>query len=227
MATGTDSVPGGQSVDTLRQHMVSDQLERRGVRDPRVLDAMGDLPRHRFVEAKLTDAYADRPLPIGHGQTISQPYMVARMTELLAPDPDHRILEIGAGSGYQTALLARLCAHVYAVERIADLARRARSTLGQLHVSNVTLSTDDGTLGWSEHAPYDGILVAAGTPSVPEPYLEQLREGGRLVIPVGKHHYQELQCITLQAGRPVIQRDVSCRFVKLIGKHGWQEKSTS
>jgi protein-L-isoaspartate(D-aspartate) O-methyltransferase len=216
-----------EDAPTLRKHMVSDQLERRGVQDPRVLNAMGDLPRHRFVQTPLNEAYADRPLPIGHGQTISQPYMVARMTELLAPAPDHRILEIGAGSGYQTAVLARLCQHVYAVERIADLAHRAQDALGRLGITNVTLNTEDGTRGWAEHAPYDGILVAAGSPSVPTPYLEQLREGGRLVIPVGKLHLQELQCITLQSGRPVIQRDVSCRFVKLIGQHGWQENPHS
>ncbi len=216
-----------ETAAVLRRQLVSDQLECRGVRDPRILDAMGTVPRHRFVEAGLSEAYADRPLSIGHGQTISQPYMVARMTELLAPAPDHRILEIGAGSGYQTAVLARLCGHVYAVERIPDLARRARKVLEDLRVTNVTLTTDDGTRGWSDHAPYDGILVAAGTPSVPSPYLDQLREGGRLVIPVGKHHVQELQFITLRSGRPVIQRDVTCRFVKLIGKHGWQEKSNS
>jgi protein-L-isoaspartate(D-aspartate) O-methyltransferase len=203
--------------------MVSDQLERRGVQDSRVLQAMGVVPRHRFVKARLTEAYADHPLPIGHGQTISQPYMVARMTELLAPAPEHRILEIGAGSGYQTAVLARLCAHVFAMERIDALTQRARDTLQELGVDNVTLITGDGTRGWPDHGPYDGILVAAGTPSVPAPYLEQLRDGGRLVIPVGKRHFQELQCITVQGGRPDIQRDVACRFVHLIGKHGWQE----
>lgn len=216
-----------ETVTELRRQMVSDQLERRGVKDPRVLEAMGEIPRHRFVEARVSEAYADHPLSIGHRQTISQPYMVARMTELLAPAPDHRILEIGAGSGYQTAVLARLCAHVYAMERLDDLARLARNTLQDLQITNVTLVTGDGTRGWSEHAPYDGILVAAGAPSVPAPYLEQLREGGRLVIPVGKLHVQELQCITQQSGRPVIRRDVTCRFVKLIGRHGWKEKNDS
>lgn len=210
----------------LRQAMVSDQLKRRGVKNARVLTAMGEVPRHRFVGAGLKEAYADRPLSIGHGQTISQPYMVARMSELLDPQPGQRILEIGAGSGYQTAVLARLCAHVYAVERIEDLARRAKKTLKELRITNVTLVTGDGTRGWSDHAPFDGILVAAGAPSVPAPYIEQLREGGKLVIPVGKRHFQELQCITVHFGRPVIQRDVACRFVHLIGEHGWQDSSS-
>jgi len=207
----------------LRGAMVANQLRRRGVQNPRVLEALGEIPRHRFVEASLKDAYSDHPLPIGHGQTISQPYMVALMTELLAPEKGHRILEIGAGSGYQTAVLARLCAHVYAVERIDELAQKARSTLEALDVANVTLATGDGTQGWTAQAPFDGILVAAGAPSVPAPLLEQLREGGRLVIPVGKRQYQELQCFTKQSGRPVLHRDVACRFVRLIGKHGWQD----
>jgi len=208
----------------LRRRMVSDQLERRDIRHPRVLEAMGEVPRHRFVEARMSEAYADHPLSIGHGQTISQPYMVARMTELLAPEPDHHILEIGAGSGYQTAVLSRLCAHVYAMERLERLTQRAGDTLKSLGLTNVTMTTGDGTHGWPDHAPYDGILVAAGAPSVPGPYLDQLRDGGRLVIPVGKLHFQELQCITLRSGRPVIHRDVACRFVNLIGRHGWQEK---
>lgn len=207
----------------LRQEMVSDQLVRRGVKSPRVLAAMGEVPRHRFVDADLKAAYGDHPLSIGHGQTISQPYMVALMTELLAPEAGHRILEIGAGSGYQTAVLARLCAHVYAVERIHALARRAADTLAALEVHNVSLVTGDGTRGWTEHAPFDGILVAAGAPSVPTPYLDQLRVGGRLVIPVGKRQYQQLQCITLHSGGPVYHRDVACRFVHLIGEHGWQD----
>ncbi len=211
--------------DKLRRQLVSEQLVRRGVKDARVLEAMGQVPRHRFVQAGLEEAYGDHPLPIGYGQTISQPYMVARMTELLAPEPGHRILEIGAGSGYQSAILARLCARVYAVERIHELTQKALKTLEELQIDNVDLITGDGTRGWANEAPFDGILVAAGAPAVPAPYLEQLAEGGRLVIPVGKRHLQDLQVITRRSGRPVMQRDVACRFVHLIGEHGWQETS--
>ncbi len=209
--------------ERLRRAMVSTQIRDRGVRHERVLEALGEVERHRFVEASLKDAYADHPLPIGYGQTLSQPYMVARMTELLAPEPHHRILEVGAGSGYQTAVLARLCAHVFAVERLEVLASRAKRALDELGVRNVSLITRDGTIGWPQEAPFDGILVAAGAPAVPRPYLEQLTEGGRLVIPVGKRHVQELQCVTVDSRGEQVVRDVACRFVKLIGEHGWPE----
>ncbi|MFH2006303.1 MAG: protein-L-isoaspartate(D-aspartate) O-methyltransferase [bacterium] len=208
----------------LRARMVSEQLERRGIRDERVLEAMRVVPRHRFVPSdRLRDAYADHPLPIGRGQTISQPYMVARMTELVRPQQTHRILEVGAGSGYQTAILARLCRHVYAVERIEELTDRARRLLADLEIENVTLITGDGTLGWPEEGLFDGVLVAAGAPDVPAPYVRQLAGGGRLVIPVGKRHFQELQVISREEGRLKVERDVACRFVNLIGRHGWKE----
>ncbi|MDY0003896.1 MAG: protein-L-isoaspartate(D-aspartate) O-methyltransferase, partial [Polyangia bacterium] len=186
-----------------RREMVERQLVGRGVKDRLVLDAMMAVERHRFVPGvSLEEAYADHPLGIGWGQTISQPYMVARMTELLAPEPHHRILEIGAGSGYQTAILCRLCAHVFAVERIPELSERGRAILGDLGCGNYTWITGDGTLGLVAEAPFDGILVAAGSPRLPEPLLGQLAPGGRLVIPVGERGYQELQTVTLEAGGP-------------------------
>ena len=214
-----------QRFATERERMVRNHIENRDVKDPAILEAFRKVPRHRFVPSVgLPEAYADHPLPIGRGQTISQPYMVALMTERLAPQPEHRILEVGAGSGYQTAILAKLCHHVYAVERLDELARRARTALDELGIQNVTLVTADGTLGWEAEAPFDGALVAAGAPDVPQPYLEQLRPGGRLVIPVGKRQFQELQVITVdEAGTVKVKRDVACRFVDLIGKHGWQD----
>lgn len=194
----------------------------RGLSDHRVLVAMASVDRHRFVPGvSLEEAYADHPLPIGHGQTISQPYMVARMTELLSPQPHHRVLEIGAGSGYQTAVLARLCAHVVAIERIPELSEMGQGTLASMGIGNVTWLTRDGTLGHPALAPYNGILVAAGSPDLPGPLLEQLAPLGRLVIPVGKRQMQELWVVTQEHGKPQVVRDTLCRFVDLVGEHGW------
>ena len=206
----------------LRARMVAQQLRRRDVRDERVLEAMGRVPRHAFVDAAhLEEAYRDHPLPIGDGQTISQPYMVARMTELCAPAPESRVLEVGAGCGYQTAVFASLCHHVHAVEFVGDLARACQANLARLGIDNVTVRHGDGTLGWPEHAPFDVILVAAAAPSLPTPLLEQLADGGRLVIPTGGRMVQTLQVITRRGDELRTVDDTACRFVRLRGEHGW------
>ena len=180
----------------LRRRMVDDQLRVRGVSDPRVLAAMNAVPRHLFVPpAQRHSAYDDSPLPIGLGQTISQPYIVACMTEHLLPSPNARVLEIGTGSGYQAAVLAELAASVWTIERHADLARRARDLLHQLGYTNITVITGDGTLGFPEAAPYDGILVAAAAPYVPQSLRDQLAVYGRMVIPVEAGHAQDLRLI--------------------------------
>jgi protein-L-isoaspartate(D-aspartate) O-methyltransferase len=208
-----------------RARMV-DLLRSRGIRDERVLAAMLSVPRHLFVPEALTaSAYGDHALPIGREQTISQPYMVARMTELLELGPDSSVLEIGAGSGYQTAVLSAVAGRVLAIERIADLARSAQANIRQLGCYNATVKWFDGTIGWSEHAPYDGILVAAGSPSVPEPLVEQLGAGGILVIPVGDEEKQTLIRVT-RTPKGVVREELDrCAFVKLIGRHGWPAES--
>jgi protein-L-isoaspartate(D-aspartate) O-methyltransferase len=202
-----------------------DLLRRHGIRDQAVLKVMEEIPRHMFVpEALAAKAYGDHALPIGHMQTISQPYMVARMTELLEVGPASTVLEIGAGSGYQTAILAALGARVFAIERIAELSRSASASVRQLGLHNATIKSFDGTIGWSEHAPYDGILVAAGGPSVPEPLLSQLGTGGKLVIPVGDQENQILVRIT-RTETGLVREDLEpCSFVRLIGRYGWSEQ---
>jgi protein-L-isoaspartate(D-aspartate) O-methyltransferase len=197
-------------------------LKSRGIRDERVLRAMEDVPRHLFVpDALAAKAYGDHALPIGEMQTISQPYMVARMTELLEVDKDSTVLEIGAGSGYQTAVLSAVAGRVFAIERIGDLARKAQANIRKLGCYNATVKWFDGTIGWSDHAPYDGILVAAGGPEIPEPLVAQLATGGRLVIPVGDTERQTLvRVIKTETGR-VVEEHGLCQFVKLIGRHGW------
>lgn len=210
------------TIEDYREEMIATQLERRGITDARVLEAFRRVPRHAFIpEVSIAEAYADHPVPIGHGQTISQPYMVALMTQLLRVQPHHRVLEIGAGSGYQTAILARLCQRVLAVERIAELSERGKRTLEELGVTNVEWLTSDGTFGHPAKAPYDGILVAAGAPSIPRPLLEQLAEGGHLVIPVGRREYQELQVVVRHGEDFESHTDTLCRFVNLVGAHGW------
>jgi len=205
-----------------RRRMVEDQIARRGVRDPRLLAAMADIPRHRFVdEALWSQAYDDHPLSIGQGQTISQPYMVALMTEALGLTGREKVLEIGTGSGYQTAILARLADWVYSVERLPELSRRAQAVLEKLGIFNLNLKVGDGTKGWPEHAPYDAIIVTAGAPHLPQPLTEQLAEGGRLVIPVGDRHVQTLLRITRRGDRLVREDLGGCRFVDLVGEHGW------
>jgi protein-L-isoaspartate(D-aspartate) O-methyltransferase len=206
-----------------RQNMVEDQLVSRGIRDQRILNAFLDVPRHKFVEEYLKyKAYDDYPLSIGYGQTISQPYMVALMTETLSPKPEDTILEIGTGSGYQAAILSRLCSTVYSIERISTLASRARKLLDELGYYNIHIRIGDGTMGLPQDAPYDGIIVTAGAPHVPEALVEQLKEDGRLVIPVGDQSIQDLKRLTKTKDGVKEESMGGCRFVKLIGKNGWQ-----
>jgi len=204
--------------------MVEAQLAPRGIKDPRVLEAMRKVPRHLFVqEAHRGSAYEDFPLPIGDGQTISQPFMVALMTEALNLTGEESVLEVGTGSGYQTAVLAELACKVYSVERIPSLAWQARKTLDSLGYKNVLVRLSDGTLGWPEYAPFDRIMVTAGAPSIPEPLVEQLAEGGILVVPVGSSLSQELVQVTRKQDGSVSQRKMGgCVFVRLVGKHGWE-----
>jgi protein-L-isoaspartate(D-aspartate) O-methyltransferase len=198
-------------------------LRSRGIRDERILKAMGEIPRHWFVpEAFESQAYGDHALPIGHEQTISQPYMVAQMTELLEVDRDSTVLEIGAGSGYQTAVLSAVAGRVFALERLSELARTAQANIRRLGCYNATVKWFDGTIGWSEHAPYDGILVAAGGPDIPEPLVQQLAIGGRLVIPIGDTEQQTLVRVIRTESGIVRENHGQCMFVKLIGRYGWQ-----
>jgi len=207
-----------------RKRMVKEQLIRRGIHDERVLNAMRKVPRHLFVSQDLVDeAYNDYPLPIGYGQTISQPYMVALMTEALELKEDDKVLEIGTGSGYQTAILAELCKEVYTIERILPLLERAKEILKKLGYTNIHFKAGDGTLGWPENKPYDAIIVTAGAPKIPQPLLDQLAEGGRLVIPVGDRFSQELIKVTKVEGEFIRENLGGCRFVDLIGIHGWKE----
>jgi len=205
--------------------MVDEQIVARGIKDGRVIDGMRKISRHLFVEEALqSQAYNDYPLPIGHGQTISQPYMVALMTEALELKGHEQVLEIGTGSGYQTALLAILAEKVYTIERISDLAGRARKTLDELGCYNVEIKIFDGTFGWREKAPFDTIMVTAGAPDVPDPLLDQLAIGGRIVIPVGEAGLQDLFIVT-RTEREFVKKNLGgCRFVKLIGRHGWDEE---
>ncbi|MBN1882970.1 MAG: protein-L-isoaspartate(D-aspartate) O-methyltransferase [Deltaproteobacteria bacterium] len=205
------------------QRMVSNQIESRGIRDERVLDAFRRVPRYRFVEDALRgQAYNDHPLPIGSGQTISQPYIVALMTEALELSGTESVLEIGTGSGYQTAILAELAGHVYSIERIEKLAKRSKGILEELGYTNITIKVDDGTQGWREYAPFDAIIVTAASPDVPSPLVDQLSDGGSLVIPVGGRISQELVKITRKGNGTKRTHMGDCRFVKLIGEHGWK-----
>jgi protein-L-isoaspartate(D-aspartate) O-methyltransferase len=204
-----------------RRAMVIAQLARRGIRDPRVLGAMGAVPRQQFIDPALWDeAYEDRPLPIGYGQTISQPYMVARATELAAPQAGARALEVGAGCGYQAAVLAELCGEVYGVEIVPGLASRAAETLAALGHRNATVECFDGSGGWPRHAPYDVIIVSAGAPRVPPLLVDQLADGGRLVIPVGSPQEQELAVVRRRGDGYETSYDTRCRYVDLMGRFG-------
>jgi len=209
--------PDASQFTALRQHMVEMQMRRRGICDERVLDAMARVPRHLFTAGRDRDqAYEDHPLPIGEEQTISQPFIVALMLELLALTPDDKVLEVGTGSGYVTGLLAELTAQVISIERHAALAERARALLQQLGYRNVTVIMGDGSQGYEPAAPYDAILVSAAAPVVPAPLLAQLAEGGRMVIPVGPPEAQQLQVIRREnGGIHTILRE-SCRFVPLV-----------
>lgn len=195
------------------------------IRDARVLDAMREVPRHLFVpEALQGRAYGDHALPIAANQTISQPFIVARMSELLEVDRHSRVLEIGAGSGYQTAVLARIAGQVYAIERIGELAREAQARIRSLGIYNATVKCFDGTLGWSAHGPYDAVLVAAGSPDIPEPLAAQLKVGGRLVMPVGPtRESQRLIRVVRSEDAYVTEDHGPCAFVPLIGRYGWNE----
>jgi protein-L-isoaspartate(D-aspartate) O-methyltransferase len=207
-----------------RERMVKEQIIARGVEDKRVLDAMMRVPRHFFVdEVYQHQAYNDYPLSLGHGQTISQPYMVAVMTELLELKPKDTVLEIGTGSGYQAAILASLCKMVYTIERITTLKERAREKLEKLGFANIAYMTGDGSIGWPQYAPYDGIIVTAGAPEVPNALIEQLAEKGRLVVPVGSEFFQTLNIVTKQRGRIFRKELFECTFVPLLGKQGWKE----
>ncbi|HYM06525.1 MAG TPA: protein-L-isoaspartate(D-aspartate) O-methyltransferase [Terriglobales bacterium] len=200
-----------------RRHMVKTQLRARGIRDLRLLQAMADIPRHEFVDPRYRDqAYEDHPLPIDAGQTISQPYIVALMLELLQLEPSSKVLEIGTGSGYQAAVLSQLASHVYTVERHPELARQAAETLSRLGLTNVSVVTGDGSLGLAEQAPFDAIVVAAAAAQIPPALFEQLREGGRMIIPVGPPEAQELQLVRKQEGKAMISMREGCRFVPLI-----------
>jgi len=202
--------------------MVEEQLVARGVTEPRVLAAMRRVPRHLFVEEALRGrAYGDHPLPIGDGQTISQPFMVGKMTELLRLGGTEKVLEIGTGCGYQAAVLAELCARVCTIERIPKLAQRARELLELLGYRNVWVRVANGTLGWPDEAPFDRILVTAGGPNVPPPLFDQLAEGGRMVMPVGDATTQVLQVIEKRDGAMRTTEHSGCVFVKLVGKYAW------
>jgi protein-L-isoaspartate(D-aspartate) O-methyltransferase len=205
-----------------RKHMVESQLVRRGIEDKRVLDAMRQVPRHLFVPQDARGlAYSDGPLPIGQGQTISQPYIVALMTELLELTGQEKVLELGTGSGYQAAILSRLVGQVYSVERHAALAEQAERVLAQLGYDNVVISVGDGTLGWPEHSPYEAIIVTAAAPDVPQPLTDQLADGGRLVAPVGSRWSQVLAKVKRQGETLVREHLTAVAFVPLVGKHGW------
>ncbi len=207
-----------------RHRMVEEQIVVRGVSDERVLAAMRKVPRHEFLpEAIRGMAYQDSALPLGEGQTMSQPYMVAVMTELLELRGTERVLEIGTGSGYQAAVLAELCEKVYTVERIKLLADRARMNLDRLGYRSVAIKVYDGTYGWKDMAPFDAILVTAGSPDIPAPLVEQLKEGGRLVIPVGERFDQTLLKVVKSADGMLTERGIPCVFVPLVGNHGWRE----
>lgn len=207
-----------------RKNMVEIQLIQRGIRDHKTLSAIQDVPRENFIpEPSRSMAYDDRPVPIGEGQTISQPYMVALMTQALKLCGGEIVLEIGSGSGYQTAILSKIAAHVYSIERIPALAAKAKETLHALGYTDVTVMVGDGTKGDPEHAPFDAIIVTAGSPGIPPSLKEQLTDGGRLVIPVGSRGYQELHRITRNGNDFVTENLGGCIFVPLIGVEGWEK----
>ena len=208
-----------------RNRMVDAQLAVRGINDPRVLSAMRKVPRHLFVSDDLRPyAYEDHPLAIGQGQTISQPYMVGFMTQALGAVETDRVLEIGTGSGYQSAILGELCGEVVTVERNGLLAERAAERLAQLGYVNVRVMVGDGSEGWPELGPYDRVMVTAGSPKVPEPLKAQLKEGGRLVCPVGSRELQTLWVVTRTRGAYETGASINCVFVPLVGREGWPEK---
>jgi protein-L-isoaspartate(D-aspartate) O-methyltransferase len=214
------------AAELQRREMVERQLRKRGIRDERVLAAMLSVPRHEFVPAELAgEAYGDRPLPIGHGQTISQPFMVAAMAEALGLSGGERLLEIGAGSGYQAAVLSLLAREVHTVEMHEELAVASRDRLRRLGYANVHVHVGDGTLGWPDAAPFEAIVVTAAAPEIPPPLTAQLEEGGRLIVPVGTPDEQRLLRVERRGNALSTQPLYHCRFVPLIGKFGWKPKS--
>jgi protein-L-isoaspartate(D-aspartate) O-methyltransferase len=218
----SDSIP--QDYLRAREKMVEEQVVARGIKNPRVLAAMRKIPRHLFVDPGLLQrAYDDSSLPIGAKQTVSQPFMAARMTEALELSGEEKVLEIGTGSGYQAALLAELSFNVFSVEKIRALAVKARALLDRLEYHNIAIQVGDGTIGWPEHSPFDAIMVTAGAPDLPRPLIEQLAVGGRLVIPVGDDESQVLVRVTRHPSKFEEEQLGDCRFVKLWGKFGWQE----
>jgi protein-L-isoaspartate(D-aspartate) O-methyltransferase len=217
-----DQVSPLSTFDINRERMIEEQLVTRGITDQRVLEAMRTVPRHLFVEdAFQAHAYGDFPLPIGSGQTISQPYIVALMTMALHLTGDEKILEIGTGSGYHAAILSRLCQKVYTVERLDALVSRARKVFDRLRYHNIISRIDDGTEGWPSEAPFDRIIVTAGGPRIPEPLVAQLADPGRLIMPVGGQEVQELQLVDKRDGDITVTTIEQVRFVDLIGAHGW------
>ncbi|MFA4015443.1 MAG: hypothetical protein RUDDFDWM_000526 [Candidatus Fervidibacterota bacterium] len=210
--------------ERLRYCMVQTQLKARGIKDERVLKAFMEVPRHKFVLPEDEDmAYEDHPLPIGFNQTISQPFMVATITEALMLRGDEKALEVGAGSGYQAAILGKLCREVYAIERIPELAERAKKVILELGYSNVHIVVGDGTLGLPEHAPYDAVVVSAAAPDIPPTLIEQLADNGRLVIPVGSPYSQILVRVIKEGGKLKHEKICPCVFVPLVGEYGWEE----
>ncbi len=225
---GTNGTGGGRSaaVDfaARRREMVEEQIRERGITDARVLEAMLSVPRHEFVPPEMVaQAYMDQPLPIGEGQTISQPFMVAAMAAALQLTGSERALEIGTGCGYQAAVLSRVAREVFTIEAHEALAVAARARLARLGYANVQVRAGDGTLGWPEAAPFEAILVTAAAPAVPPPLVGQLTEGGRLVIPVGTPEMQELRRLTKREGKTTQEILYDCRFVPLVGRYGWRD----
>lgn len=211
-------------IKDARLNMLREQIVGRGITNLLVISAMQKVPRHKFIEEKfLNEAYEDYPLPIENGQTISQPYMVALMTQALELKGGEKVLEIGSGSGYQAAVLAEIAGGVYSVERFADLAEKAKRVLGELGYNNIRIKSGDGTLGWEEFSPYDGIIVTAGAPDLPQPLVQQLAEGGRLVIPIGGRFMQTLYAYKKKNDRLEEESLCGCQFVPLVGEEGWRD----
>jgi protein-L-isoaspartate(D-aspartate) O-methyltransferase len=223
-APPTPAAPDAAANALQRQRMVADQIRCRGISNQRVLQAMEEVPRERFLPPEgARQAFADAAVTIGMGQTISQPYMVAAMTAQLNPGPNDRVLEIGTGSGYQTAILARLAREVYTIERLRPLQDTARTLLDSLGFTNIRYLVADGSTGWPQAGPFDGIMVTAGAPEVPRSLVDQLADGGRLVIPVGDTNEQVLTTIERRGDRTLEIPGMYCRFVRLIGREGWPE----
>lgn len=214
---------GSGALAQARARMVEEQLRARGIRDARVLDAMGKVPREVFLAGEdFRDAYGDHPLPIGAGQTVSQPYIVAAMVEALELRPTDRVLEVGTGTGYEAAVLGELAAEVWTIERHEELANKAREILARLGCPNVHIVHGDGSLGLPEQAPFDKILVAAAAPQIPESLVAQLADGGILVVPVGTRSEQQVNIVRKEGGEIIVTTHDLCRFVPLLGAEGWQ-----